>query len=351
MLETVFGQVKKGGIMGVVDVIMKMKGKKVDMVKYLDGIIENTAQESDRALGFHASGLSYKEYCLRELYLGRLYKVEGDPLDIRTMKIFSIGHLFHNWIQNRIKEGGVLVREEVPFFDEETEIRGRADAIIKVPSMGNVLLEFKTINARSFFKLQKSYDPHQVQITLYHRFLKERYNLADIGYIVYIEKQTGMMKAFECDYSVDIEDIIKETKEVKERLWKREIPDRICRNEAEAGSCPFKNICFGKEAVEMRSIYVPEVSKAKDIQKIRVVGYIAYVGEKLKVVDKATGEEWGIVEVEDIYKQKLSEMPDEDIELMGYKSFDEWKKIWNKYSVLQYEDDPVSTVLIVKKEG
>jgi hypothetical protein len=123
---------------------------------------------------FHPSAMSQ---CPRFLYESYLKKTsvteEGNPTRSR---IFDNGKMVHLRIQKYLKEAGVLIDDEVQFYDEEYEICGSADGIIKFHDSFGVL-EIKSINNNGFNSLSAPKFDHAEQLNIY------MFCLSRLGYV------------------------------------------------------------------------------------------------------------------------------------------------------------------------
>lgn len=70
-------------------------------------------------------------YCYRRLIFERL-KIPYVKEDARKQRIFSSGHVFHEWIQKITKDAGLSIVQELELQDEELMIRGHVDDLVLV---------------------------------------------------------------------------------------------------------------------------------------------------------------------------------------------------------------------------
>lgn len=80
-------------------------------------------------------------YCHRKLIFERLgvpHVTKED--DARKQRVFTAGHLFHDWMQRITKEAGLSIAQELELQDEELMIRGHIDDLVLVGAP----LEFQT---------------------------------------------------------------------------------------------------------------------------------------------------------------------------------------------------------------
>lgn len=70
-------------------------------------------------------------YCQRKVIFERL-GVPPVTVDARKQRVFSSGHIFHEWIQGITKAAGVSVAQEVELQDEKLMVRGHFDDLVLI---------------------------------------------------------------------------------------------------------------------------------------------------------------------------------------------------------------------------
>lgn len=103
-------------------------------------------------------------YCHRKLIFERLgvpHATEDDP---RLQRVFSAGHIFHEWIQAITKETGLSIAQEVELQDEELMVRGHFDDLVLVDEK-LILYDYKSQNSRAFMYART----HGNEMSWYHR--------------------------------------------------------------------------------------------------------------------------------------------------------------------------------------
>ena len=70
-------------------------------------------------------------YCMRKNIFERL-GVPPVSEDARKQRVFSSGHIFHEWLQAITKEAGLSIAQELELQDEELMIRGHFDDLVLV---------------------------------------------------------------------------------------------------------------------------------------------------------------------------------------------------------------------------
>lgn len=105
-------------------------------------------------------------YCMRKVIFERL-GVPPVVEDARKQRVFSSGHIFHNWIQGITKEAGLSIAQELELQDEELMIRGHVDDLVLVtdtdsfnphrlekgknlPAQHLILYDYKTAHSKWF---------------------------------------------------------------------------------------------------------------------------------------------------------------------------------------------------------
>lgn len=143
-------------------------------------------------------------YCMRKVIFDRL-KVPPVTEDARKQRVFSSGHIFHEWIQGITKQAGISVAQEVELQDEKLMVRGHFDDLILVKfkeqhiitdyaddEKGNsgevqrhvevkkdhlILYDYKTQNSQAFTWAKKQKRPmshyHTMQLGTYMYMLRK----------------------------------------------------------------------------------------------------------------------------------------------------------------------------------
>lgn len=72
-------------------------------------------------------------YCMRKLIFERLGVpyVETES-DARKQRLFTAGHIFHEWIQGVTKEAGLSIAQELELQDEDIMVRGHIDDLVLI---------------------------------------------------------------------------------------------------------------------------------------------------------------------------------------------------------------------------
>ena len=135
-------------------------------------------------------------YCMRKNIFERL-NVPHTSENPRQQRLFSAGHIFHDWIQDITKKAGLSIASEVELQDEDLMVRGHFDDLILVgggtfefgeedPIGGQIVLpnpkhlilyDYKTVNSRSFMWAKKNGNAmshfHRLQLGTYMMMLRK----------------------------------------------------------------------------------------------------------------------------------------------------------------------------------
>lgn len=167
-------------------------------------------------------------YCQRKVIFERLGvpHVETEA-DARKQRVFTAGHLFHDWIQGITKESGLSIASELELQDETLMIRGHFDDLIKVDD--NVILyDYKTQNSRAFTyqKNQAMSYFHKMQLGTYLLMMKDRPTEARI---LYISKDDLRMEEKQLLWSDELEKEVLEYWNTLNAHWeKKTLPSCTC---------------------------------------------------------------------------------------------------------------------------
>jgi hypothetical protein len=181
-------------------------------------------------------------YCMRKVIFERL-GVPKNNEDARRQRVFTSGHIFHEWIQEITKAAGVSVAQEVELQDEDLMIRGHFDDLILADDK-LILYDYKTVNSRSFMWAKKNGNAmshfHRMQLGTYVYMLKNTTNpdlvptledLPDLAEarILKIEKDALMMGEQKLLWSPDLErDVVQYWKTLNGYWKKQTLPKCTC---------------------------------------------------------------------------------------------------------------------------
>jgi hypothetical protein len=112
---------------------------------------------------------------MRKLIFERL-GVPKNNEDARRQRVFTSGHIFHDWIQEITRNAGISIAQEVELQDEELMIRGHFDDLILADDK-LILYDYKTVNSRSFMWAKKNGNTmshfHRMQLGTYMYMLRK----------------------------------------------------------------------------------------------------------------------------------------------------------------------------------
>lgn len=135
-------------------------------------------------------------YCMRKVIFERLGvpKIESEQ-DARKQRVFTSGHLFHEWIQGITKKAGISIAQELELQDEDLMVRGHFDDLVLVTNHAGghdlldagvdmrtvhtqkeghlILYDYKTRNSRSFNFAKSPSHYHKMQLGTYMYMLRK----------------------------------------------------------------------------------------------------------------------------------------------------------------------------------
>ena len=143
------------------------------IIKPLDFFLEKQANaDNDRAVDVNAP--SQAGQCMRHnYYMRKQYDSDGD-IGARTQRIFDNGTYTHERIQNYLLEMNLLICDEVPLLNEESNIQGHTDGFLDLPEDEVAILEIKSINDNQFNQLKDAKEEHKKQGLIYLYCAEER---------------------------------------------------------------------------------------------------------------------------------------------------------------------------------
>lgn len=109
-------------------------------------------------------------YCMRRQIFERL-KIPPVKIDPRKQRIFSVGDIFHEWIQGLTKAAGVSLSQERELIDNKLMIKGHYDDLIQLGDKV-VLYDYKSTSSRSFGYREISHY-HKMQVGTYLYMLRQ----------------------------------------------------------------------------------------------------------------------------------------------------------------------------------
>lgn len=178
-----------------------------------DYLIEESKKERDYGDYWSASSAGY---CMRKLIFERLGVPPTKDDDARLQRVFTAGHVFHNWIQELTNKSGASIAQEVELIDDGIMVKGHFDDLIKIDDH-LILYDFKTANSRSFDYKKEMSHFHRMQLGTYmymwrnpnvwlpkNDFLLMKDQLKE-GRILILEKDTLRTREFVLDWTPHLE--------------------------------------------------------------------------------------------------------------------------------------------------
>ena len=138
-------------------------------------------------------------YCMRKNILERLKvpHVETEA-DARKQRVFTAGHIFHEWMQDLTKKAGLSIAQEVELIDDDIMVKGHFDDLVliekelpdmpygddgkgkggkfdpTIPEQHLILYDYKTVNSQSFkYKKDKMSHYHKMQLGTYLYMIRQ----------------------------------------------------------------------------------------------------------------------------------------------------------------------------------
>lgn len=150
-------------------------------------LLDKSKEKRDYGKYWSASSAGY---CQRRNIFTRLQIPEVEE-DARKHRVFAVGHIFHEFIQNITKEAGLSIASEETLQDEDLLVRGHYDDIIEIDGKP-ILYDYKSASSRSFtYKSEdKVGDYHKMQVGTYLYMLNKskEFGLIKEGRLLHISK-------------------------------------------------------------------------------------------------------------------------------------------------------------------
>ncbi len=141
------------------------RGREV-LVPAIDNyLIESSKADADRAPDVISPSNFAK--CLRAQYFMRTGKEpDASFIDPKTQRIFHNGDHMHLRIQEYLHKTGLLLMDEVPIWNEYTNVQGHTDGLLKIDD-GLAVLELKSMRQEAFNYLNGPKPEHITQAIAY----------------------------------------------------------------------------------------------------------------------------------------------------------------------------------------
>lgn len=132
-------------------------------------------------------------YCFRKQVFSRMNVPQSNPPDIRSLRVFKAGSIFHDFFQ------GLLPEHEIEVKIETDDICGYADIVIKE---SKTVVDIKTMHSKGFWYLAKA---GNVETQKFHNILQVMTYVYLLGYekgkLVFTDKDTLCIEEY--DFTLD----------------------------------------------------------------------------------------------------------------------------------------------------
>ncbi|NLR94920.1 PD-(D/E)XK nuclease family protein [Flammeovirga agarivorans] len=167
-----------------------------------------------------------------------------DPIPASLQLTFDIGHFVHLYVQECLRQQGILEAAEYPIRNRKRKVDGRADGIVNLRKKRYVL-EVKTHG--DFTTKHLKYAPiekHEGQASFYANELIQQGEQIDGIIYLYINKNTSEIREFIRPVRKDL--VRAMNKIVDEGLSKTLPSKRKCKvsDSQRACSCPYRTTCW-----------------------------------------------------------------------------------------------------------
>lgn len=202
----------------------------------IDDHLLNLASER-RNYGDYWSGSS-AGYCMRKVIYDRLQVpyVRQEP---RTQRVFSVGQIFHEWIQGLTRAAGISAAQEGELIDDKLMVKGHFDDLVVIDG-SLVLYDYKTSNSRSFAYKHDMSHYHRMQLATYMYMLKQQLSAGtrdelSEGRILIISKDDLRMKEQQLIYTPALEKEVVGYWRTLNGYWKKKILPKCTCEQYENG--------------------------------------------------------------------------------------------------------------------
>ena len=166
------------------------------LLKTLDNHLTGT-QRPNRTGVFYPSVLGSK--CDAHLFLAYNGLLPVEVLPAVTRRIFDTGGSLEQRMEKYFERMGILLEREKSLKFDNPPISGRCDFILLHEEDGQIVIELKSANNRTFTNLRLTPKPeHTIQLQIYLNILG-----FDRGVVLYENKDNQQLKAFKVDRDND----------------------------------------------------------------------------------------------------------------------------------------------------
>ena len=235
-----------------------------------DKLLSDREAEGKREIkSWHASGLGS---CMTGRYLERMGVKPDVEIDERTLRVFSVGNLFEQWLIDIVSKSGKEYQTQIRFELSQNSLSGRADLLIKYEDK-TILYECKSKHSRAFWYMNKggqgAMEQHRRQLWVGLKAL----NIEE-GRLVYLSKDDLCV----LEYPVYLNEAVLE-KDVKSELdvlnlsWELKIPPPPAPDKTwQAEYCRWHKQCVKQEkylpvdSLVLDGIYKQNTTKKKKLK-------------------------------------------------------------------------------------
>ena len=189
--------------------------------------------------------ISSVAYCSVKIYYDKITpKEQKKPFSDKTLGIFEVGTIFHEYIQNHLSKDFLISAEnEITFDHKEISLIGHFDLLILDPVVGLKLSDIKTANSRAFkYRSEEASNHHKEQANTYAAILN-----VDFYSILYVEKDTFAMVEHEYQTSKEMfVETLKKLQTINEHVVLG-IPPAKDGEKWECSYCPYEKRCLEDE--------------------------------------------------------------------------------------------------------
>lgn len=176
-------------------------------------------------------------YCMRKVIFERLgmpHLITEDAA--RKQRVFTAGHLFHEWAQRITKKAGLTLAQEAELADDLIKVKGHIDDLVSINDR-LILYDYKTQNSRAFgYKRDEMSHYHKMQLGTYMYMLRNSdYPELTEGRILKIEKDTMRMLEEQLLWTAQLEKEIVGYWSTLNGYWKRQVIPRCTCADFEGG--------------------------------------------------------------------------------------------------------------------
>ena len=185
---------------------------------YHDELIEKNKKQREEINKVKPSEPHYRPsssgMCSRKIYYETILKVEPIPVDKRVQRLFRLGDLIHNDIQQAFKKTekndsyykiyNIYINNiyiEKPLVLKKIKVFGFADLIAETKEGKIYLYDIKTVGAYPYKKLfarskaERQPSIHQeLQVATYGLAIEKEFGRLDGMYVLYYNKDTSMLR-------------------------------------------------------------------------------------------------------------------------------------------------------------